>query len=138
MGSGMIDEWAKTYGSWAGNPSPKTRRGAGDSAATGWDGVERRQRGPRESNVRLVRPPAYGLSSEDLFNYQRTFTRYAANRLTSVGREQYDRGSKQKFEDMTVTELVDGLREELADIVNYATMIDIQLVRWLEKVKASA
>lgn len=123
-----MDEWANENG-WG----TDTARGAGDSTATEWDGSERRKRGPRESNVRVIRPPAHGMTAEELFRYQRTFTQYAADRLTGVGAQQYDRGGEQKFERMSVDELVDGLREELADIVNYAVMIDIQLTRWANR-----
>lgn len=70
------------------------------------------------------------MTSQALYTYQREFTRYAARRLLGVGADQYDEGDGQKFERMSVGELVDGLREELADIINYATMIDIQLQRW--------
>jgi hypothetical protein len=66
-----------------------------------------------------------------LHSYQRAFTQWAAERLLGVGADQYDDGDHQKFEAMTIDELVGGLREELADIVNYATMIDIQLQRWV-------
>ena len=124
-----MDEWADEYGSWRLNPG----RGAGRGEDAEWDGVERRQRGPRESNVRVVRAPSYGMTSYQLFEHQRRFTQWAADRLLGVGAQQYDRGGEQKFERMTVDELVDGLREELADIVNYATMIDIQLQRWAER-----
>lgn len=124
-----MDEWTNEFGTWRINP----RRSAGDSETAGWDGVERRQRGPREANVRVVRTPPIGMTADDLFQYQRTFTHYAAKRLLGVGAQQYDRGGEQKFERMTVDELVTGLREELADIINYATMIDIQLARWAER-----
>jgi hypothetical protein len=47
----------------------------------------------------------------------------------SDGMTQYDRGTHQAFEDMTVNELVTGAVEELADLAVYASMISLQLQR---------
>jgi hypothetical protein len=82
--------------------------------------------------------PEYGLNCDELYEYQREFTEYAAERLLGVGRDQYDEGASQKFEDMRLSELLIGLREELADVVNYATMIDVILTRWYVKADANA
>lgn len=70
------------------------------------------------------------MSVNDLYEYQREFTEWAASRLMNVGADQYDMGEKgQKFEQMPVEDLITALAEELADIVNYATMLDIMLSR---------
>jgi hypothetical protein len=71
------------------------------------------------------------MTTGQLYRYQRLFTGYAASRLIGVGKDQYDQGESQKFEDMTVGDLITGLREELADVVNYAVMLDIRLGRLL-------
>jgi hypothetical protein len=106
--------------------------GSGDRGATHreyWAESDKARYGFADSDgVRPIAPP-YGMSSQDLWRYQRDFTDKAAMRLLSVGRDQYDDGDHQRFENMGVDELVTGLREELLDVVNYCTMIDIQLQR---------
>jgi hypothetical protein len=107
-------------------------RGAGTRPRFDWVGFDREVRRHADGDVRGAGTPAapeHGLSANALFDYQRTFTRYAANRLLTVGAAQYDEGASQKFEDMSIGVLIDGLREELADVINYATMIDIQMQR---------
>ena len=111
-------------------------RGTGSLPRFDWVGIDRAQRESTNTGVddkgshSLPVAPPFGMTSNDLYEYQLDFTQEAANRLLGVGKEQYDRGSKQKFEDMPIDDLVDGLREELMDIVNYATMIDIRFQRW--------
>jgi hypothetical protein len=51
-------------------------------------------------------------------------------RIVGAGNREYSRGSKQAFEDMGLHRLIDELRDELADAVNYLTFIDVQLSRW--------
>mgnify|MGYP000488625880 CR=1 FL=1 len=67
------------------------------------------------------------MTSEELAAYQEKFTAQARARVMGTGREQYDRGSRQQFEDYTFTRLIDETKEELLDIVNYATMMAIRL-----------
>lgn len=69
------------------------------------------------------------MTSSELYGYQRMFTQWAAERLLSVGADQYSLPGRQKFEDMPTIDLITGLREELADIINYAVMLDIRLAR---------
>lgn len=71
------------------------------------------------------------MTAEGLAEYQDLFCQYARKRIKGVGKDQYDLGDMQKFENMTVSSLISGLREELADIINYAVMLDIQASRWL-------
>ena len=97
-----------------------------------WMGTDRDQRGHAAGSASgegAPTAPGYGLTSTQLHGYQRMFTRWAADRILGVGREQYDYGTIQKFERKDPEQLVEDLREELADIVNYAAMIDIQLQR---------
>lgn len=114
---------------------------SGGSGATrpryDWMGFDRDQRGQGRGDarsegaapVRAPLAPDHGMTAEQLHRYQQEFTLYAANRLLTVGKEQYDEGTEQKFESMTPYELAVGLREELADVINYAVMIDILLTR---------
>lgn len=46
----------------------------------------------------------------------------ARDRMLGVGADQYDEGAIQKFERMTPAELLDGAREEMLDLINYAAM----------------
>ena len=74
--------------------------------------------------------PGYGITTEQLAEAQRRFTNYARLRILGAGNREYSRGSKQAFEDMSIHRLVDELRDEIADAVNYLTFLDVQLGRW--------
>lgn len=74
--------------------------------------------------------PGYGITTEQLAEAQRRFTNYARLRIMGTGNREYSRGSKQAFEDMSLHRLIDELRDEIADSVNYLTFLDIQLSRW--------
>lgn len=71
----------------------------------------------------------YGITSGQLADYVREFAEFQASRVMSDGMRQYDRGTHQAFEDMSVNELVTGAVEELADLAVYASMISLQLQR---------
>ena len=80
-----------------------------------------------------IAPPihkGYGVTTQELAEAQRRFTNYARLRITGTGNREYSRGSKQAFEDMGLHRLIDEMRDELADAVNYLTFLDIQLSRW--------
>ena len=74
--------------------------------------------------------PGYGITTDQLAEAQRRFTNYARLRIMGTGNREYSRGSKQAFEDMSIHRLIDELRDEIADSVNYLTFLDIQLSRW--------
>lgn len=74
--------------------------------------------------------PGYGVTTDQLAEAQRRFTNYARLRILGTGNREYGRGSKQAFEDMGLHRLIDELRDEIADAVNYLTFLDIQLSRW--------
>ena len=74
--------------------------------------------------------PRYGVTTDELAEAQRRFTNYARLRIMGTGNREYGRGSKQAFEDMSYHRLIDELRDEVADAVNYLTFLDIQLSRW--------
>lgn len=80
-----------------------------------------------------IAPPihkGYGITTDELAEAQRRFTNYARLRIMGTGNREYSRGSKQAFEDMGLHRLIDELRDEIADSVNYLTFLDIQLSRW--------
>ena len=74
-------------------------------------------------------PIPYGITSSQLADYVREFAEFQVSRVMSDGMKQYDRGTHQAFEDMSVNELVTGAVEELADLAVYASMISLQLQR---------
>ena len=79
-----------------------------------------------------ARPPGspdYGITSYELAQYVRDFARWCAQRVEGDGMVQYDRGTHQKFEEMKLQELVQGLQEELADAQNYIAMISLLIGR---------
>lgn len=89
------------------------------------------------SFAQAVHPP-YGISSDELADAQRKFTTYARLRLQGVGHVQYDRGGKQAFEDMDIHRLINEMRDEIADAVNYLTFMDVQLSRWKNRLESKA
>jgi len=112
--------------------------GLGDAAALsdflGYTG-RKPQPSDREDNAGgiPIAPPihkGYGVTTEELAESQRRFTNYARLRIMGTGHREYGRGGKQTFEDMSYHRLIDELRDELADAVNYLTFLDIQLSRW--------
>jgi len=78
-------------------------------------------------------PPAKGMTSQQLADYQKQFTAWCRTRILTDGMRQYDRGSEQAFESYSPVHLIDETQEELADIVNYCTMLSIQLHRMRER-----
>ena len=82
--------------------------------------------------------PSYGISTDELAEAQRKFTTYARLRLQGVGHVQYDREGKQAFEDMDLHRLINEMRDEIADSVNYLAFMDIQLSRWKNRLESRA
>ena len=112
--------------------------GLGESPALAdFLGVKDRKPQPavREDNtggipIAPAQHPGYGITTDELAEAQRRFTNYARLRIMGTGNREYSRGSKQSFEDMSIHRLIDELRDEIADSVNYLTFLDIQLSRW--------
>ena len=113
-------------------------RGLGESPALadflGYTGRDPRPGDWSDSSSGVpIAPPihkGYGVTTQELAEAQRRFTNYARLRITGTGNREYSRGSKQAFEDMGLHRLIDEMRDELADAVNYLTFLDIQLSRW--------
>lgn len=76
---------------------------------------------------RLVKP--FGLSSEELAEYVADAVVDATGRIKGVGKDQYSEQGYQKFEAMPLIELFEYADEELLDLVNYALMLRIRLIR---------
>ena len=99
---------------------------APSSGGAGLDGLER---GFADGDDSPPAPPAEGMSSWDLADYQAEFAEYAARRILGTGAQQYDYAGVQKFEQLDLPDIADELVDELADIVNYATMLAIRILR---------
>ena len=69
-----------------------------------------------------------GVSSEELASFTECLASMTSSRIRGVGNEQYSRGNGQQFEGMTSEELTEGLLEELADVVGYASMLAIKFL----------
>ena len=82
--------------------------------------------------------PEYGMTVEQLAESQRRFTNYARLRLQGTGSREYSYGNKQAFEDMDPHRLINEMRDELADAVNYLTFLDIKLARWKHEIEERA
>lgn len=90
----------------------------------------------REDTSDYWEPPSFpsrGMTAKQLADFQRDFTQYARGRILGVGAEQYSDGVGQKFEGYSVNRLISEMQDEMADVVNYAAMISIQLERLKEK-----
>jgi hypothetical protein len=73
--------------------------------------------------------PAHGMTSQQLSDEVLNWVGYCQSRFTGVGDEQYSTETHQKFEAMHLSELIEYALEELADQVNYATMLGIRFRR---------
>ena len=113
-------------------------RMAGDPAdgIEDWDsGLGTRPRIGKNSATRAnYFPEAKGLTSLEYANAQEDLCNYARQRILTVGAEQYDRGSVQRFESFSVDEVINEAIDELADLINYAAQAAILLGRIRAKV----
>ena len=85
--------------------------------------------GPNDRHVDVPSSPDFGITSNELGNYVRRFAEYSASRVEAEGLKEYDRGTHQAFEDMSLQQLVVGTQEELADTANYLAMISLLIGR---------
>ena len=85
--------------------------------------------GSKDRNIDVPGSPAFGITSNELGNYVRRFADYCASRVESDGFKEYDRGTHQAFEEMSLRQLVVGIQEELADTANYLAMISLLIGR---------
>jgi hypothetical protein len=82
------------------------------------------------SHLPLPIYPPYGMTTEEFADCQATFTEFARQRIYSG--EEYDKLTHQRMEELTGEQIVNELREEIADAVNYLAGLDIYLarIRW--------
>jgi hypothetical protein len=69
------------------------------------------------------------MTSEELADDVQNIITDCRSRILGVGKDQYDHGTEQKFERMSVDELITWAREEAQDLVVYGAMLDIRLQR---------
>lgn len=101
-----------------------------------WDsGLGSRPSNRKNSATRATYfPETKGLTSIEYANAQEDLCAYARQRILTVGAEQYDRGSMQRFENFSVDEVINEAIDELADLINYAAQAAILLDRVRAKV----
>lgn len=71
----------------------------------------------------------FGMSSDDLAEEIAEFIAECTARIKGVGKDQYEDGGHQKFEEMELDDLFEYAEEELRDIANYAAFLVIRLRR---------
>lgn len=81
------------------------------------------------TEIRPPKFPDYGMTTEQLSESQRRFTSYARLRLSGTGHREYSRGDHQSFEDLSMHRLIDETLDELADTINYVSMLAISFER---------
>ncbi len=102
---------------------------AGDVARDGNGDLVGESAGRDGTYARPPSSPDYGITTYELSQYVRDFARWCAQRVEGVGMAEYDRVTHQKFEEMSIQQLVQGLQEELADAQNYIAMISLLIGR---------
>ncbi|MCG5459603.1 hypothetical protein PSH03_005386 [Micromonospora sp. PSH03] len=80
--------------------------------------------------------PSVNVSPDQLAEYVGAFISAAQSRVRGVGAEQYSTSEGQRFEGMTIPELIVMAREEAQDLAVYAAMVDIRLARMGEAFEA--
>jgi len=73
--------------------------------------------------------PEFGMSSADLAGYVAEAITRATSRVVGVGQDQYDQGDHQKFETLSLDEMVEMSLEELDDVIVYSVMQQIRVRR---------
>jgi hypothetical protein len=71
---------------------------------------------------------AGGVSTDDLTSFIESFASLRANRVKSVGHDQYALATGQKFESFTTSDTIKELLEEIADASNYLDFLAIKLL----------
>lgn len=103
----------------------------------GIDGPTPLVKGKQNRRLRTTHPqaPARGVSAVQLAKYQRELTDYARWRITVKGADSYtDATGGQRFEDMDITQLAKEYQDEIADAINYLTMLNINVQRMIRAV----
>lgn len=93
--------------------------------------------GKPNSRFRSAPPkaPSRGVSAAELSEYQRGLTDYARWRIVVKGAESYtDPTGGQRFEEMDIAQLAKEAQDEIADLINYAVMLNINIQRMIKAV----
>ncbi|WP_367137975.1 hypothetical protein [Saccharothrix sp. HUAS TT1] len=88
--------------------------------------IEERQEEEEESPPPIAsKILSFGMSSEQLAEFVEGYIVECVGRIRGVGNAQYSQETHQKFEGMSIEELIGYLQEELMDISNYCAMLHI-------------
>lgn len=106
--------------------------------ANGWDWIDRITKKGREGDMKssdLALEVIYQVNDleEEILRTQEA----CIKRVMGVGDQQYSIGSRQKFEDMPMPDLLNWANEELEDVIVYAVMLRIRLARLKDAFNAS-
>ena len=97
-----------------------------------WVGIDRAKREQSVKGDSGVRPAAPKLSTNDVAYEQFRLTSFARDRILGVGDEQYVTPENgQKYQSKPDAELVQDVKEEIADTINYLTFIYVNLAHRL-------
>jgi hypothetical protein len=83
---------------------------------------------PLADHAAVVGYRSLGVNTEDLVSFIESFASLRANRVKSVGHDQYALANGQKFESFTTADTIRELLEEIADASNYLDFLAIKLL----------
>ena len=83
---------------------------------------------PLADHAAVVGYRSLGVNTDDLVSFIESFASLRANRVKSVGHDQYALASGQKFESFTTSDTIRELLEEIADASNYLDFLAIKLL----------
>jgi hypothetical protein len=83
---------------------------------------------PLADHAAVVGYRSLGVNTDDLVSFIESFASLRANRVKSVGHDQYALADGQKFESFTTADTIRELLEELADASNYIDFLAIKLL----------
>jgi len=69
-----------------------------------------------------------GVSSAELADFTSTLSQLAADRVLTVGHQDYGQGQRQRFEGLSGPDLAREMLEEAADAINYLAMAAIRML----------
>ncbi len=76
-----------------------------------------------------------GTSTVELADFIRVLTEAAISRVQGVGADQYDKNGLQKFETMSMDELLDELLDEVYDCQSYLAMLALKVIALRERAR---
>lgn len=83
---------------------------------------------PLADHAAVVGYRSLGVNTDDLVSFIESFASLRANRVKSVGHDQYALADGQKFESFTTADTIRELLEEIADASNYLDFLAIKLL----------